>query len=399
MDRPRGCFNKSKEKSAIFYTYNNLTGRGIILPAIVYTLKINHRTGKFYRINKVLIFTIQLLTIVSITIIYKPSIYFWFIYWVGIWSTIFYWIVVLYNIYIYIYYITDFLSKGVEELISKFINNKSAAGYISTIIIILYFLSIWALKKVRSSTILYTSFWGLLADYIGIIFWVRFLYIPGLLKLADIICIPISRAFYLIQLLTAQACQFPLKKPFSFYWDFFLFNYTTFITGVVEILFSNRLTPIYIDFLTVYKTELYIIPTKEGKGAEIQHPIINITIGSISSNSIIAKAIYLTREDYFIQYTKPLLKLINIAACITISQTITVISFPVLIIALILFRVWVISKWFSQNKISILNNITANNKAVLSSFGKALCFPGETTGPQEYKLKYCYLKQKKSVSR
>lgn len=54
-------------------------------------------------------------------------------------------------------------------------------------------------------------------------------------------------------------------------------------------------------------------------------------------------------------------------------------GFPVLIIALIPFRIWVIPKWFSHDELEILDDLTANNKAVLASFGGRPRFPGQPT--------------------
>lgn len=46
-----------------------------------------------------------------------------------------------------------------------------------------------------------------------------------------------------ISSLTAQARQFPLKKPAGFHWDFFLLGCTTFIGGIIGIPFPNGLVP------------------------------------------------------------------------------------------------------------------------------------------------------------
>lgn len=46
-------------------------------------------------------------------------------------------------------------------------------------------------------------------------------------------------------------------------------------------------------------------------------------------------------------------------------------------IALTPFRVWIIPKWFSQEELDILDDLTANNKAVLASFGGPPRFPGQ----------------------
>ncbi|KAF7714458.1 Bicarbonate transporter family protein [Penicillium ucsense] len=508
-----------------------------MLPAIAYTLDMNRRTGQFYGINEALfssalaamVFSLlaaQPLTIVGITglislfnytiydiiIIYNPSIYPQFMCWVGIWGAIFHWIVALCNMCDYMRYVTDFsseafgfyvgtiyISKGVEELISEFTSRGPTAGYMSAMIAILYFLTIWALERCGSSTIWRPGFRGLLADYayvIATIFWVGFSHIPGPLKAADVTRVPISKAFYptqprswvvpfwelsakwvfaalpfgfLIMLLfyydhnvsslTAQARQFPLKKPAGFHWDFFLLGCTTFISGVVGIPFPNGLVPqapVHTDSLTIYETDVRVIPSEEGEGAEIRRPIVNATAvveqrvshfvmglaiigtmtgpllivlhtmpsavfagvffivgwGSIGSSGIMNKALHLIQEDRFIQRAEPLMKirnrkillwiacqLVGVAACVAISETIAAIGFPVLIIALIPFRVWIIPKWFSQDEISVLDDMTADNEAVLSSLGGAPRFPGEGRDVREHGLARRYSEQKRGVSR
>ncbi|RJE21771.1 Anion exchange family protein [Aspergillus sclerotialis] len=510
-----------------------------MLPAIAYTLDMHRRTGNFYGINEGLfssalaamvfsIFACQPLTIVGVTglislfnytifdiiNLHDPSIYPKFMAWVGIWSAIFHWAVAVCNICDYMRYVTDFSSqsfamyvgiiyiiKGVEELVNEFSSKGLSAGYMGCMIAILYFLTIYGLESLGSSTIGRVGLRTLLADYayaIGTLFWVGFSHFPGNLKSTHINFVPISRAFYptqprpwlidfwnlnvkwifvalpfgfLVMLLfyydhvrislnelkvaemltlwqnisslTAQARQFPLKKPAGFHWDFFLLGCTTFISGIIGLPFPNGLVPqapVHTDSLTVYKTNLRIIPTEEGEGAEIRRPEFEIAAvveqrvshfvmglgiigtmtgpilivlhtmpnavfagvfftvgwGSIESNGIVQKAVYLIRENRFIQRDVPLLRVRNrkillfiscqvicVAACVAISQTIAAIGFPVLIIALIPFRAWVIPKWFSQDELSILDELTANNKAVLASFGGAPRFPGEPH-PDDY---------------
>lgn len=44
------------------------------------------------------------------------------------------------------------------------------------------------------------------------------------------------------------------------------------------------------------------------------------------------------------------------------------------------FRVYIIPKWFSQPELDILDDLTANNSAVLASLGGPPRFPGEMAG-------------------
>ncbi|GIK03449.1 hypothetical protein Aspvir_007520 [Aspergillus viridinutans] len=430
-----------------------------MLPAIAYTLDMYRRTGEFYGINEALfssamaamIFSVlgaQPLTIVGITglislfnytiydivTIYEPAVYPNFMCWTAIWAAIFHWIVAVF--------------KGVEELVTEFTTRGNTAGFMSTMVAILYFLTIYGLERLGSSTIWKPWFGGLLADYayvIGTIFWVGFSHIPGNLKATHVSFVPITRAFYptqprgwlihfweldakwvfaalpfgfLVMLLfyydhnvsslTAQARRFPLKKPARFHWDFFLLGCTTFLAGITGIPLPNGLVPqapVHTDSLTIYKTSLRTISTSEGEGAEIRRPIVTATAvveqrishflmglliigtmtrpllivlhtmpaavfagvfftvgwGSIESNGILQKLIFLARENRFIQRDEPLLtvrrrkvalyiacQVVGVAATVAISQTIAAIGFPILIIALIPFRVWVMPRsWMS----------------------------------------------------
>ena len=104
--------------------------------------------------------------------------------------------------------------------------------------------------------------------------------------------------------------------------------------------------------------------------------------GSIESNGILAKFWYLNSEKRFIDPTNPLnnvarkkiwqyigLQTLGVACTVAISQTIAAIGFPVLIIALIPLRTFLMPKWFSEHELSTFDAITANNPTVLVSFG------------------------------
>ncbi len=144
--------------------------------------------------------------------------------------------------------------------------------------------------------------------------------------------------------------------------------------------------PVHTDSLTVYETTLRVIPTDEGEGAEIRRPIVEakavieqrishfvmglaiigtmtgpllivlhtmptavfagvfftVGWGSIESNGMVQKTIFLMRENRFVQRDEPLLTVrkrkillfivlqgIGVAATVAISQTIAAIgSFP-----------------------------------------------------------------------
>ncbi|GAT27580.1 HCO3- transporter family protein [Aspergillus luchuensis] len=473
-----------------------------ILPAIAYTLDMYRRTGEFYGINEALfssalaamVFSVLGAQPLTIVVIYEPSIYANFMCWTAIWAAIFHWIVAVCNLCDYMRYVTDFSSesfgayglvlsravKGVEELVNEFTVYGPTAGFMSCMIAILYFFTVYGLELLGSSTICRPWFRGLLADYayvVGTIFWVGFAHIPGNLKETGISFVPITRAFYptqprgwlihfweletkwifaalpfgfLVMLLFyydhnvsslgAQSRQYPLKKPAGFHWDFFLLGCTTFIAGITGIPMPNGLVPqapVHTTSLTVTQTTLHIIPTSNPDDSgctELRNPITTLTAvieqrishflmglaiigtmtgpllivlhtmpaavfagvflivgwGSIESNGILQKIIFLLREDRFIPRNEELLRVpkrkivfyvmcqvVGVAACVAISQTIAAIGFPILIIGLIPFRVWVMPRWFGAEELGVLDGLTADGEAVLCSLGGPPRFPGE----------------------
>jgi hypothetical protein len=87
-------------------------------------------------------------------------------------------------------------------------------------------------------------------------------------------------------------------------------------------------------------------------------------------------------EHRFIQRDNPLntvsqkkiwlfigIQALGVACTVAISQTIAAIGFPVLIIALIPLRTFLMPKWFTQHELNVLDDLTATNPAVLVSFG------------------------------
>ncbi|KAK6858093.1 hco3 transporter family [Apiospora arundinis] len=480
-----------------------------LLPAVAYTLDMYRRTGEFFGVTEALfssalaamvfsILGVQPLTIVGITglislfnytiydiiLQYDISLYPSFMAWTGIWAAIFHWIVAIFNLCDYMRYVTDFSSesfgmyvgiiymiKGVEELVYEFEQHGATAGYLSCIIAILYFASIYSLEKLGQSTVWVPWFRGILADYAYVfatLFWVGFSHIPGRLKDANISKVPVTQAFsptqprnwllefwtlpiqwvfvalpfgFLLMLLfyydhnvssiTAQARQFPLKKPGGFHWDFFLLGCTTFVAGILGLPMPNGLVPqapVHTDSLTNYTTELKIISTTECEGTEIRRPIVKATAvveqrvshflmglaligtmtgplltvlhtmpsalfagvffvvgwGSIESNSIVHRLVFLMSENRFIQRDEPLLQVrrraiwlfiglqgLGVVATVAISQTIAAIGFPVLIILLIPLRTHLMPRWFLLSELEVLDDFTCTNKQVLASLGGA----------------------------
>ncbi|KAI9808754.1 MAG: hypothetical protein M1825_003906 [Sarcosagium campestre] len=421
-------------------------------------------------------------TVYDIIKIYDVTLYSRFMCWTAIWAAIFHWTVAIWNLCDYMRYVTDFSSeafgmyvgiiymiKGVEELVNEFSVGGSVRGFASCLIAILYFASIYGLEKLGASVIWTPWFRSLLADYayvIGTLFWVGFSHLPGNLQSADISKLPIGRAFrptpprswlvefwtldtewifvaipfgFLLTLLffydhnvsslTAQAKQFPLRKPGGFHWDFFLLGCTSFVAGILGLPLPNGLVPqapVHTDSLTVYKTELKITATEEGGEAEIRTPVVVAAAvveqrishlvmglcliatmtrpflvmlqtmpsavfagvffivgwGSIESNGITKKILFLFQENRFIQRNEPLLSIkrnkiklflffqcFGISITVGISQTIAAIGFPILICALIPFRWNVMPRFFKIRELEVLDDLTANGEVVLASLG------------------------------
>ncbi|KAF3020289.1 hypothetical protein E8E14_013347 [Neopestalotiopsis sp. 37M] len=507
-----------------------------ILPALAYTLDMYRKTGEFFGVNEALfssalaamIFSIlgaQPLTIVGITGLislfnytiydiiarYDSSLYPLFMAWTGIWAAIFHWIVAMFNLCDYMRYVTDFSSesfgmyvgiiymiKGVEELVNEFTVEGPVSGYLSCIIAILYFASVYSLEKLGQSTLWNPWFRGILADYAYVfttLFWVGFVHIPGRLQDAHTSQLPVTKAFsptqprdwlldfwnlpvkwifvaipfgFLVMLLfyydhnvssiTAQARQFPLKKPGGFHWDFFLLGCTTFVAGILGLPLPNGLVPqapVHTDSLTVYETRLEIIPTAEGEGTEIRRPIVEAVAvveqrvshflmglaligtmtgpllkvlhtmpsalfggvffvvgwGSVESNGITQKLVFLMSENRFIQRDEPLLNIprrkiwlfiglqaLGVAATVAISQTIAAIGFPVLIIFLIPLRTHLMPKWFTLRELEVMDDFTCTNEQVLASLGGALKLP-EHTQAQDWGLERRRSEQRFGVQR
>ena len=305
----------------------------------------NHNTGGFYGINEALLssalaavvfslLAVQPITVVGITGLislfnytifhiiqmHDVGIYPQFMVWVGLWSAVFHWLTALLNLCDYMRTVTDFSSetfalyvgtiyiiKGVEELSINFYDGKFLNGFASTVVAILYTLTIYGLEHIGMTTYFNGMFRALLSDYaypIATIFWTGFSHIPGNLSAVNFQRLPIIKSFYptidrswVVQFwnidvkwvfvaapfgflmtilfyydhnvssLTAQARAFPLKKPAGFHWDFFLLGWTCLVAGFLGVPLPNGLVPqapVHTDSLTNYVDEVREIKTEEG---------------------------------------------------------------------------------------------------------------------------------------
>lgn len=216
-----------------------------------------------------------------------------------------------------------------EELVANFDEdgaNPAAAGYLGIIIALCFWATVWWLEGIGNTTLGRSYARKLLSDYaypIATIFWTGFSHIPGRIKDADLPRVPQTRAFYpstdrswLIEFwtlearyvfaalpigvlltllfyydhnvssLTAQARQFPLKKPAGFHWDFFLLGITCFVGGIIGIPLPNGLipqAPVHTDSLTEYSDTLTI--TKEKSCDDDSDSDSSLSPSSSSSSS------------------------------------------------------------------------------------------------------------------
>ncbi|GAB7338502.1 hypothetical protein MBLNU457_5253t1 [Dothideomycetes sp. NU457] len=488
-----------------------------LLPALAFILDMERRTNGYFGVNEALfssalaaiVFSLtsaQPLTVVGITglislfnyTIYDIAVaqgignlYPQFLVWVSIWAAIFHWIFAICNLSDYMRYITDFSSnafgmyvgiiymeKGVQELIAQFPESTPAGGFLSIVVALCYWFTVYMLELMPNTTVFTPTIRKFLSDYaypICTIWWTGFVYIPGTIRNANVPKLPISRAFhptartdwfihfwnipvkwvfvalpigFLLTLLfyydhnissiTAQARQFPLKKPAGFHWDFFLLGITCFVGGILGLPLPNGLVPqapVHTDSLTNYKDKLIVTYERDDNTDEmterhkkeivaesveeqrVSHFLMGLALvgmmtgpllivlhqiprcllcgvffvvgwGSIEGNGMTLSAIYILTETRFMDPSHPMLKvrkwkvalfllgqILGVGFSVAISQTIGAIGFPVIIIALIPLRWKIYPYFFTLEELQILDSPTANSDVVLASIGGAPEYP------------------------
>ncbi|KAJ9626555.1 hypothetical protein H2203_004188 [Taxawa tesnikishii (nom. ined.)] len=360
--------------------------------------------------------------------------------------------------------------KGVEELVAQFQDSSYAAGFLSVVVALCYWATVYALELLPNTILFTPTVRKLLADYaypICTLFWSGFVHITGPLEKADVLRLPTTKSFHPtvdrswfvqfynlpvkwvfvalpigilmtllfyydhnVSSLTAQAKQYPLKKPAGFHWDFFLLGCTCFIAGILGLPLPNGLVPqapVHTDSLTNYKDKLHITHEEEDGVTEehrrktivaesvveqrLSHFLMGLAIvgtmtgpllvvlhtmpralfsgvffvvgwGSIEGNGITKKVIFLCNEHRFIDPSEPLLKvrkrrivlfillqILGVGFSVAISQTIGAIGFPVIIIALIPLRWVIMPRMFTRKELAVMDALTADSGVVLASLG------------------------------
>lgn len=422
-------------------------------------------------------------TIYDIIKLHDVTLYPRFLVWVGIWAAVFHWATAIFNLCDYMRTITDFSSqtfgfyvgtiyiiKGCEELSIGFQNGQISNGFASAMVSILYFLTIYMLEQIGQTA--YTRGWlrKFLSDYaypLATIWWTGFTHFPGNLAYAHFEYLPQTRAFFPtvdrawvvdfwslpvkwifvaipfgllmtllfyydhnVSSLTAQARNFPLKKPAGFHWDFFLLGWTCLIGGLLNVPLPNGLVPqapVHTDSLTYYKDEPKVFETKDREEPTIirketvaesvaeqrvSHLLMGLALvgtmttpfltvislmpraimsgvfftvgfGSILTSPILThKIAYLLRDPKFHSPSDPLntvsrwqiwhylfWQFLGYAITVAISQTIAAIGFPVLIVALIPLRWKLLPRLFTRHELEVMDCLTATGDVVLASLG------------------------------
>ncbi|OAT12694.1 HCO3 protein [Blastomyces gilchristii SLH14081] len=334
-------------------------------------------------------------TIYHIIARYDVSIYPQFICWTAIWAPIFHWLTAIWNTCDYMRYVTVFSIKGVEELVSEFSSRGSIDGYLNCTFAILYFATIYVLEKLGSNTIFKPSFRRFLDNYAyskAKIFWVSFAHIPGHLREANIGKVPITKAFHPTQPRSRLidfweldvkwifvAIPFRFLTMFLFYFDYAPLRATEHqqLDLPISAVPVEKLRRLPLGFLSPWLhnlccrylrsfnaqrarssgTATYGFPDYLRNGHVVEQRVshfftglaligtmtgpllVVLHMGSIESNGIVEKLVFLFKENRFIQRDERMLtfrrwkialyiglQLFGVLFCVAVSQTIAAIG-------------------------------------------------------------------------
>ncbi|KAA6407972.1 MAG: anion exchange family [Lasallia pustulata] len=217
--------------------------------------------------------------------------------------------------------------------------------------------------------------------------------------------------------LIAQGTEFPLRKPAGFHWDIFLLGLTTGLSGLLGIPFPNGLIP-QAPFHTASLCVASSLPdpseTRASKGhaARVVDHVVEqrvsnlaqglLTLGTMTGpllrvlhlipqgvlaglffvmgvralqgNGVTKKMVFLARDAALTTASDPLgrverrqavwwfvgLEVVGFAATFAISQTIAAIGFPVLVLALVPVRTFLLPRFFAAEELAVLDEATAS---------------------------------------
>ncbi|KAI9717776.1 MAG: hypothetical protein M1812_004505 [Candelaria pacifica] len=224
--------------------------------------------------------------------------------------------------------------------------------------------------------------------------------------------------------LIAQGTEFPLRKPAGFHWDIFLLGLTTGVAGLLGIPFPNGLipqAPFHTNSLCVTRQVSDDDEEHKGKTQRVVDHVVEqrvsnlaqglLTLGTMTGpllvvlhlipqgvlaglfflmgvqalegNGITLKMLYLAKDRSLISGSDPLaqidrkmaiwvfvgIELLGFGATFAITQTIAAIGFPIIILALIPIRTYLLPKYFTNEELNILDAPTASPFTMISVGG------------------------------
>ncbi|APA07849.1 hypothetical protein sscle_03g026190 [Sclerotinia sclerotiorum 1980 UF-70] len=226
--------------------------------------------------------------------------------------------------------------------------------------------------------------------------------------------------------LIAQGTEYPLRKPAGFHWDIFLLGFTTGIAGLLGIPFPNGLipqAPFHTESLCVTKLVADTDESGDSKGHlkpvtshVVEQRVSNLaqgllTLGTMTGpllivihlipqgvlaglffvmgiqallgNGMTTKILFLLKDSSLTPSSDPLrhlprksaiwifvaIQLFGFGATFAITQTIAAVGFPVIILALIPVRIWMLPRWFTKEELGVLDGATASPFTMISVGG------------------------------
>ncbi|KAF2232956.1 hypothetical protein EV356DRAFT_449262 [Viridothelium virens] len=243
--------------------------------------------------------------------------------------------------------------------------------------------------------------------------------------------------------LIAQGTEFPLRKPAGFHWDLFLLGLTTGVAGLLGIPFPNGLIP-QAPFHTnaLCATRLVADDSAESNKGHttrvvdhvVEQRVSNLaqgllTLGTMSgpllivlhlipqgvlaglffvmgvqalqANGITLKLFFLLSDPSLRPRSNPLarierqaaiwlfvaLELLGFGATFAITQTIAAIGFPIIILALIPVRTFLLPRWFRPEELAVLDAPTASPFTMESVGGNYGEDAGEAVAQREREMR------------
>ncbi|KAK9458162.1 HCO3 transporter family-domain-containing protein [Dipodascopsis uninucleata] len=427
----------------------------------------------------------------------KGTPYFAFMCWICLWSMVMHFAIAILNGVNALRYITRFscdifgfyvaciyIQKGIQVLTRQF-QRSDIDGYISIMVALLVLIFGYLSQLIGDHSPFFRR-WirRFFADYgtpLVVVFFTGFIHF-GNIRHYDIQRLPITRSFHPtksgiernhgwfihfwedisvgdvflaipfailltvlfyfdhnVSSLICQAKEFPLKKPASFHWDFFLLGLCTGVAGILGIPAPNGLipqAPFHTASLCVVKQEKIEIESEldDEKQFKIRsytdkvieqrvsnfaqgllilgtmtRPLLVVLglvpqavlaglfwimgISALQGNGIVAKIVYLCRENALTNTADPLkscnrrsvyffvlAQLIAFGATFAITQTIAAVGFPAILLLFAAFSV-LLPRLFSASDLAILDSPTASEFTMESVNGPADSLSDNNTLP------------------